>query len=67
MPFKAQIGKDEALKIIEKIDYNRDGVITWEEFLQAMYEWLKSSNYLNIQKKSAVNPTVTPFFLLNLT
>lgn len=54
----AQITREEALKIIEKIDLNKDGVITWDEFLQAMYNWLLESKSLDVNKKDESNPTV---------
>lgn len=40
--FLDSINKDEAIKIIEKMDLNKDGTIEWAEFLQAIYEWLES-------------------------
>jgi len=34
------------LELLHKIDTNKDGMIEWGEFLQAMYDWLNSLGIL---------------------
>lgn len=42
LSFIDTITKEDAIRIIDKMDINKDGSIEWSEFLQAMYEWLES-------------------------
>ena len=42
-----EIKQKDAIEIINKMDYNKDGKIEWNEFLQVMYDWLKSLGILN--------------------
>jgi len=44
---KNEIKQKDAIEIINKMDYNKDGKIEWNEFLQVMYDWLKSLGILN--------------------
>ena len=54
---------DEAIRIIEKMDINKDGSIEWSEFLQAIYEWLESIGAL---KDSVFGEEANPVNVLQM-